>query len=134
MASFAEDRKRIAGELAEAREQETRLLAEADLVATSLTRVRARIASLRAEDQTYATASPPGASGGTTGDLAHMTIREAILTVLTEARPEPVRLRDLDRMLDQRGKKVQGGVSVDLTSLKQAGEVLNPSWGYWTVP
>lgn len=63
-----------------------------------------------------------------------MTIREAVLTVLAEARPEPVRVRDLDRMLEQRGKKVQGSVSVDLTSLKQAGEVLNPSWGYWTVP
>ena len=41
-----------------------------------------------------------------------MTIREAILTVLTEAKP----------------------VSVDLTALKQAGEVINPSWGFWTVP
>ncbi len=68
------------------------------------------------------------------GDLAHMTIREAVLTVLTEARPRPIRLRDLDRILEERGKKVQGGVSVDLTSLKQAGAVTNPSWGYWTVP
>lgn len=134
MISFDEDRKRIADELAEAREQEARLVAEADLVATSLTRVRARIASLRAEDQTYAAASSPGATSGTTGDLAHTTIREAILTVLTESKPEPVRLRDLDRILENRGKKVQGGVSVDLTSLKQAGEVINPSWGYWTVP
>jgi hypothetical protein len=134
MTSFEEDRKRIAGELAEAREQEARLLAEADLVATSLTRVRARIASLKAEDQTYATASSPGVPAEVASDLAHMTIREAILTVLTEARPEPVRLRDLDRILEQRGKKVQGGASVDLTSLKQAGEVLNPRWGFWTVP
>jgi hypothetical protein len=134
MASFDEDRKRIAGELAEASEQEARLLAEADLVATALTRVRARIASLRAEDQTYATASSPAATAGAAGDLAHMTIREAILTVLTEARPKPVRLRDLDRTLEQRGKKVQGGVSVDLTSLKQSGDVINPTWGYWTVP
>jgi hypothetical protein len=30
--------------------------------------------------------------------------------------------------------KVQGGVSVELTTLKQVGEVLNTSWGYWTVP
>jgi hypothetical protein len=58
----------------------------------------------------------------------------AILTVLEEAKPEPIRVRDLDRMLAERGKKVQGDVSVDLTTLKQAGEVLNPSWGYWTVP
>ena len=134
MTSFDEERKRIAGELAEAREQEARLLDEADLVATSLTRVRARIASLLAEDHTYAAASSPETTGRAASDLAHMTIREAILTVLTESRPEPVRLRELDRMLEQRGKKVQGGVSVDLTSLKQAGEVINPSWGYWTVP
>jgi hypothetical protein len=63
-----------------------------------------------------------------------MTIREAILTVLKAAKPEPVRVRDLDSMLAERGKKVQGGVSADLTALKQAGEVLNPSWGYWTMP
>jgi hypothetical protein len=63
-----------------------------------------------------------------------MTIREAILTVLQEAKPTPVQVRALDRVLAERGKRVQGGVSVDLTVLKHAGEVLNPSRGYWTVP
>ena len=59
-------------------------------------------------------ASYPTLSGN--GDLSRMTIREAILTVLTEAKPEPARTRDLDRTLTGRRKKVQGGVSVDLTA------------------
>lgn len=91
-------------------------------------------ASLKAEDQTYASAAEGRPTTAGSGDLSRMTIREAILAVLAEAKPEPVRVRDLDRMMAERGKKVQGGVSVDLTTLKQAGEVLNPSWGYWTVP
>jgi hypothetical protein len=99
-----------------------------------LTHVRARIASLKAEDQTYASAAGSQSLVAGSSDLSHMTIREAILTVLTEAKPAPVRLRDLDRMLAERGKKVAGGVSVDLTALKDARKVLNPSWGYWTVP
>ena len=134
MESFHEDRQRIAAELAEAKEEEARLLIKADRVATELTRVRARIASLKAEDQTYAAAAGGDPSVVGNGDLSHMTIREAILTVLTEAKPKLVRVRDLDRMMADRGKKVQGGPSVDLTTLKQAGEVLNPTWGYWTVP
>lgn len=134
MAIFMEERQRIAKDLAEAAAQEARLLAELDLVTAQLTRVRARIASLKAEDQTYASAAGDRSATAGSGDLSHMTIREAILAVLTEAKPEPVRVRDLDRMLAERGKKVQGGVSVDLTTLKQAGEALNPSWGYWTVP
>ncbi len=133
MASFEEERQRIAKDLAEKKEEEARLLAEAGRVATELARVRARIASLNAEDQAYASegSHPVGVDNG---DLSHMTIREAILTVLTEAKPNPVRLRDLDRTMAARGKKVQGGISVDLTTLQQAGEVLNPRWGYWTVP
>jgi hypothetical protein len=134
MANFHEDRQRIAKDLAEAEDQESRLLAELDLVTTQLTRVRARIASLTAEDRTYASAAGGRWAAAGNSDLSRMTIREAILTVLAEAKPEPVRLRDLDSTLDERGKKVQGGVSVDLTTLKQAGEVLNPSRGYWTVP
>jgi len=120
--------------LAVAKEEEARLLVEADRVATDLTRVRARIASLKAEDQTYAAAvgSNPIVVGNS--DLSHVTIREAILTVLTEAKPELVRVRDLDRTMAARGKKVHGGISVDLTSLKSVGKVLNPKWGYWTVP
>jgi hypothetical protein len=131
---FQEERQRIAKGLAEAEKEEARLLAEADRVATELTRVRARIASLRAEDQTYAAAvgSQPIDAGN--GDLSHMTVRQAILTVLTEAKPEPVRVRDLDRIMAARGKKVQGGISVDLTAMKHGDKVLNPSWGYWTVP
>ena len=111
-----------------------RLLGEVDRLTAELTRARAQIASLQAADQTFASAagSSPCVSGN--GDLSRMTIREAILTVLTEAKPEPVRTRDLDRTLTERGKKVQGGVSVDLTALKQGGEVLNPRWGFWTVP
>jgi hypothetical protein len=128
VADFREERQRIAKDLVGAREEEDRLTAQ-------LTRVRARIASLKAEDQTYASAEAGRPTAvAAHGDLSRMTIREAILTVLTEAKPEPVRVRDLDRILAERGKKVQGGVSVDLTTLKQAGEALNPSWGYWTVP
>ena len=134
MPSFSEERQRISKDLAEANDQEARLLVELDAVTTQLTRVRARIASLKAEDQTYASAEGVPPATAVSGDLSRMTIREAILTVLEEAKPEPVRVRDLDRLLAERGKKVQGGVSVDLTTLKQAGEVLNPSWGYWTVP
>jgi septal ring factor EnvC (AmiA/AmiB activator) len=133
MASFQQERQRIAKDLAKAREEEARLQAQMDRLAADLTRVRARIASLNAEDQTYASAAGGRASPGD-GDLSRMTIREAILTVLTEAKPEPVQLRDLDRMLAERGKKVQGGASADLTALKLAEEVLNPRRGYWTVP
>lgn len=43
-----------------------------------------------------------------------------------------MRLRDLGDAITARSKKVRGGISVDLTMLKQAGEVLNPSCGYWT--
>ena len=134
MEIFHEERQRIAKDLAEAKDQESRLLGELELVTEQLTRVRARIASLTAEDQTYASAAGSRSAAAGNGDLSRMTIREAILTVLKEAKPEPVRVRDLDSMLAERGKKVRGGVSVDLTTLKQAGEVLNPSWGYWTVP
>lgn len=134
MAIFQEDRQRIAKDLAEAEAEEMRLLEKVDRMTAELTRVRARIASLKAADQTFASAAAGSPTPGSNGDLSRMTIREAILTVLTEARPEPVRTRDLDRILTERGKKVQGGVSVDLTTLKQSGEVLNPRWGFWTVP
>jgi hypothetical protein len=134
MPSFQEERERIAMNLAKAQKQEARLLAEVERVTAELIRVRARIASLKAEDQTYASAAGIRPAVAGSSDLSRMTIREAILTVLTETKPEPVRLRDLDRMLAERGKKVAGGASVDLSILKQAGEVLNPSWGYWTVP
>ena len=135
MVNFHEERQRIAKDFGEAREEEARLVAELERRTAQLTHVRARIASLKAEDQTYAAAeaSHPNTAAAH-DDLSRMTIREAILTVLTEAKPEPVRVRDLDRILTERGKKVQGGVSVELTTLKQVGEVLNPSWGYWTVP
>lgn len=120
--------------LAKAQKEEARLVAEVARVTADLTRVRARIASLRAEDQTYASAIGSRPAATNSGDLSRMTIREAILTVLTNAKPEPVPLSDLDRMLTDRGKKVAGGPSVDLSILKQAGEVLNPRRGYWTVP
>jgi len=45
-----------------------------------------------------------------------------------------VRLKDLERTLAARGKRAAGGLSVDLNTLKGNREVLNPSWGYWTVP
>jgi hypothetical protein len=134
MANFQEERQRIAKDLAEAKDQESRLLVELDLVTARLTRARARIASLTAEDRTYASAAGIRSAAAGDSDLSRMTIREAILIVLEEAKPEPIRVRDLDRALAERGKKVQGGVSVDLTALKRADEVLNPSWGYWTVP
>jgi hypothetical protein len=134
MTSFNEDRQKIAKDLGEAQVEEVRLLEEADRMAAELTRVRARIASLKAADQTFASAAAGSPTAGIKGNLSRMTIREAILTVLAEAKPEPVRTRDLDRILTERGKKVQGGVSVDLTGLKQADEVLNPRWGFWTVP
>jgi hypothetical protein len=133
MGSFQEERQRIAKDLAEAQAEEARLHGEVDRMTAELTRARARIASLKAADQTFASAVTGSPAAGN-GDLSHLTIREAILTVLAEAKPEPVRTRDLDRILAERGKKVQGGVSVDLTALKQASEVLNPRWGFWTVP
>jgi len=134
MTNFTNERQNIAKDLAMAEGEEARLLAEVDRVTAELTRVRARIASLKAADQTFASAAGHHPAVAGNGDLSRMTIREAILTVLTEAKPERVRTRDLDRILAERGKKVQGGVSVDLTTLKQAGEVLNSSWGFWTVP
>jgi hypothetical protein len=134
MPSFKKERQGIAKDLADAQAEEEHLLGEVDRMTAELTRVRARIASLKAADQTFASAASDGPGQGGGGDLSRMTIREAILTVLTEAKPEPVRTRDLDRILTERGKKVQGGVSVDLTTLKQAEEVLNPRWGFWTVP
>lgn len=134
MANFAQERQRIARQLAEARELETQLAAEVSRLTADLTHVRARIASLEAEDLVYAGQPriPSPASGGT--DLSGMTIREAILTVLGEAKPDSMRLRDLEQALANRGKRVAGGLSVDLTSLKSSGVVLNPSWGYWKVP
>ena len=134
MANFQAERQKIAAELLATQEREARLLVELDRVTTDLTHVRARMASLRAEDQTYAMADTSHPAAVSNSDLSHMTIRDAILAVLTEATPEPVRVRDLDRMLAARGKKVQGGPSVDLTQMKQAGLVLNPTRGYWTVP
>lgn len=131
---FQEERQKIAKDLAEAEAEESRLLAEVERVTAELTRVRAYIASLKAADQTYAAATGSRPTAASNSDLSHMTIREAILTVLREAKPEPVRTRDLDRILAERGKKVQGGVSVDLSALKRAKEVGNPSWGFWTVP
>jgi hypothetical protein len=134
MTSFREERQRIAKDLAEAQAEEMRLLGDVDRMTAELTRVRARIASLKAADQTFASAVAGSPTQGSNGDLSRMTIRQAILTVLTEAKPEPVRTGDLDRKLTERGKKLQGGVSVDLTMLTQANEVLNPRWGFWTVP
>jgi hypothetical protein len=134
MAEFQEERERIAVELAEAREHEAGLSSEVNRLTADLTRVRARIASLAAEDQVYAGHLRKSDSTSGVGDLSHMTIREAILTVLNEASPEPMRLRDLEQTLADRGKRVSSGLSVDLTQLKYAEEVLNPRWGYWTVP
>jgi hypothetical protein len=133
MIDFEEERQRISKDLALVRETETRLAAEVDELTVKLTRIRARIASLLAEDQTYATATATRQGGRVQSDLSRMTIREAILTVLTEAKPELVRLRDLESIMAARGKKAAGGISVDLTQMK-GGEVLNPRWGYWTVP
>lgn len=134
MAEFHEERERIAGDLAEARDQEAWLSAEVTRLTADLTRVKARIASLEAEDRVYAGQLRMPGSTSRAGDLSHMTIREAILTVLNEAKPEPMRLRDLEQALADRGKRVSGGLSVDLTSLKSTERVLNPRWGYWTVP
>jgi hypothetical protein len=134
MTSFREEREQIALQLTQARAHEARLAEEVSRITEDLTHVRARIASLEARDRVYA--GPPGAPGSeaATGDLSGMTAREAIRTVLAEARPEPMRLRDLEQALAGRGKRIAGGLSVDLTSLKYAGEVLNPARGYWTVP
>jgi hypothetical protein len=132
--NFQEERDRIAAELADARQREAQLAAEVDQLTADLTRVKAQIASLEAEDRVYAGQAGNLASAPGTGDLSHMTIRKAILTVLGEAKPEPMQLRDLQRTMADRGKRVPSGVSVDLNNLKTAGKVLNPSWGYWTVP
>ena len=134
MPNFQEERDRIAAELAEARQREAQLAAEVGQLTADLTRVKARIASLEAEDRVYAGQTGNLASAPGTGDLSHMTIRKAILTVLSEAKLEPMRLRDLEQIMASRGKRVTSGVSVDLSILKNSGEVLNPSWGYWTVP
>ncbi|HUJ05258.1 MAG TPA: hypothetical protein VLX31_04005 [Streptosporangiaceae bacterium] len=134
MDHFREEREKIARGLAEARGQEARLAAEVARLTVGLTHVRAKIASLEAQDRVYSQpgiGQPPRPAAG---DLSRMTIREAILAVLSEARPEFVRTRDLEQRMADRGKKVAGGVSVDLTSLKQSGEAVNPAWGYWTVP
>jgi predicted nuclease with TOPRIM domain len=131
---FEEEREEIAARLGEARQQEADLTTQVDRLTAELIRVRARIASLEAEDRVYAGQLREPGSGSRAGDLSHMTIREAILTVLNEAKPEPMRLRDLEQALADRGKRVAGGLSVDLTSLKGAKKVLNPAWGYWTVP
>jgi hypothetical protein len=131
MPNFDEERGKIAAKLERARQQEAQLTAEVDTRTQELTRVKARIASLEAEDRVYA-GHPISAPGP--GDLSHMTIEKAIVTVLSEAKPEPMRLQDLDQTLADRGKRVAGGPSVDLSDLKKAGKVLNPSWGYWTVP
>jgi chromosome segregation ATPase len=132
--NFQEERDRIAAELTDARQRESQLAAEIGQLTADLTRVKARIASLEAEDRVYAGQTGNLASAPGTGDLSRMTIRKAILTVLGEAKPEPLQLRDLERTMADRGKRVSSGVSVDLNALKSAGEVLNPSWGYWTVP
>jgi chromosome segregation ATPase len=134
MRDFPEERQRIAVELAEAREHEARLSSEVERLTADLTRVRARIASLQAEDRVYAGQLGNQASATGVGDLSNMTIRGAILAVLNEVKPEPMRLRDLEQALADRGKRVSGGLSVDLTSLKSAKEVLNPRWGYWAAP
>jgi hypothetical protein len=135
VAKFQAERDKIAAELAEARRRQAALTAELDELTVELTHVRARIASLEAEDRVYSgPASGPAVAAPATGDLSHMTIRQAILTVLDEAKPAPIRLRDLEQMMAVRGKRVAGGLSVDLNTLKGNKEVLNPSWGYWTVP
>jgi hypothetical protein len=134
MLTFDEDRQRIAAQLEEARQQEAQLTAER-------IRVRARIASLEAEDRFYAgqsnSAPPsdsaqPSDSAPAVDNLSHLTADKAIVTVLREAKPDLVRLQELDQTLRDRGKIVQGGCSVSLTSLKDRGFVNNPSWGYWT--
>ena len=51
MTSFQQERQRIAKDLAEAQAQEVRLLGEVDRMTAELTRVRARIASLKAADR-----------------------------------------------------------------------------------
>lgn len=133
MPTFAGERQRISDELTSARAEAERLQAEADRATGDLVRARARVASLTAEYQTYA-AAEAGAKQDDGRDLSKLTAREAILALLREARPESVRLRDLDRQLVLRGKETAGGVSVELTELKQAGLVLNPKRGWWTVP
>jgi hypothetical protein len=134
MANFQQERGKIAVQLRPARQQEAQLVADITRLTTELTHVRARIASLEAEDQVYAGHAGNAVPGPGAGDLSNMTTREAILTVLGEAKPEPVRVRDLEKRMADRGKRVAGGVSVDLTSLKHAGKALNPAWGFWTVP
>ena len=66
---------------------------------------------------------------GVAGCAGELLFGLAILTVLRDAKPELVRTRDLEQRMAGRGKKVAGGLSVDLTALKQTGEAINPAWG-----
>jgi hypothetical protein len=134
MSGFQEEREKIAVQLAEAREEEARLTVAADRLAGDLTRARARIASLAAEDHTYAMAIQNRVPSASSGDLSHLTIPKAILTVLGEVSPESLQVHELERRMAARGKKVSSGVSVDLTFLKSSGKVSNPARGYWAVP
>jgi hypothetical protein len=114
---FEDELRRIDAELAQKEKQ--RILLDA------------QITGLRAERDAIVSATAPDAESGS---LAHLTVDKAIVEVLTQALPDDVQVRDIERRMKAAGKQAAGGISVNLNGLKSANQVLNTKWGYYTVP
>lgn len=123
MKSLEKDLERVTADLAGA---------EADLA-----RISARVEGLRAERDALAralTAVRPARPA--TQNIVHMVKGDAIVTVLRNAKPRPLRAQGIVNALHQAGRtnEVAQNVSVYLDNLLKQGRVVRVARGEYTVP
>ena len=101
-------------------------------------RLNARLAGLRAQrdalQQAISAGKPDDRSSVAPQDLLQLTRGDAIVAVL-EAAAKPLHIREITDALASAGRRAQyDSVSVDLTSLVQAGRVRRVGRGLYAAP
>ncbi|CRK56009.1 hypothetical protein [Alloactinosynnema sp. L-07] len=107
-------------------------------VEADLARLNARAEGLRAERDALARAiaSPESSAESLTSEIADMVKADAIVTVLRNAKPQPLRAAGIVEALHKGGRtnEVAAHISVYLDSLLKQGRVIRVSRGEYTAP
>lgn len=115
-----------------------RVMAELATAEAELTRIGARAEGLRAERDalTRALAVAEPARAPATQAIANMVKADAIVAVLRNTKPRPLRAQGIVDALHQAGRtnEVAANVSVYLDSLLKQGRVVRVARGEYTVP
>lgn len=124
MDNLKKELERVTAELSEAEAEQARL--------------GARIEGLQAQRHalTRAIASLSSAGASTANEIASMVKADAIVAVLRNAKPRPLRTRGIVEALHRAGRKneVAQNVSVYLDGLLKQGRVIRVARGEYTVP